>query len=174
MSRKILVAICLIAVLAVALSFYVQTTAMETLVLEIAYTVMPELGEKNWILEDVDLTFEAETYFENLPSYQLQKGYHVQEGRSKIAIVDLLINFSMQIEILPFNSLEPWRTYMLNFSSLTERKIQVFMNRNANVTLGDKANVVIDARVVVWYKGQAPTIDKSIHKVLTVKIPTPR
>lgn len=168
LNRKVTAVIFAAIVLLAGLMVYVQLESIETLVLEVAFSVIPEMGEQ--YLEDVDLAFEINTYLEKFPRYQIQQGYYVKQGLNKIAIIDLLVNFTLKIDVLPLNGLTPWKSINLEFSSLLERKVRIFVERG-NVTLGEKATVVIDAHLVVWYKDQPPKIDKTLHRVFTVDVP---
>lgn len=169
MSLKAFIVVGLM-VLIVCGVLYVSLNPIQVLIIEVAYTATPVIQDN--MLKDVNFNFKVDRYFSTLQGYKVMQKYSVVEGTNKLNFLDLCLNFSLSINI--FNNSTNgtlWRSAEFKFSTVAERKIQFYCDKTANVTLGDKAVVVLDARLIAWYKDQAPHIDKTLHKTFTVDIP---
>jgi len=168
MSIKKAIAVVLIFLVIGCVVYYV-VNPISVLVLEVAYTTFPIMVNKQ--LRDIEFTFNANRYSTHIPTYQLGLQHNVVTGITKLSIIDLQLNFTIDINV--FKETENgtlWRSIHLVFSSVNERKIQMYCQKPANATLGNRAVIVVDAHLVAWYKGQAPYIDKAIHKVFAIDI----
>lgn len=174
MSTKKLVAIALIAVLAVGLVYF-SVNQVGILILEIGYTTFPIIVDGK--LQDVDFDFRVGRHFSTVPSYQLMSRYSVLTEQNKLSIFDLQLNFTLRADVYrePDNeTLENrtlWRSFNFVFSTVHERKVHIYVEKPANATIGNKATIALDARLVAWYETEAPFIDKTIHREFTIDIP---
>jgi len=172
MSSKKLVVILLLAVTLITV-LYVSVNPISVMVLELSYTTYPVIVNEK--LQDINFTFRLDQYSRELPTYQLGQA-HVEEGSNKLSFWDLNLNFTLNVEIYrePTNqTLENrtlWRSYHFAFSSVLERKIQFYCRKPANATLGDKATIILDARLTAWYTGQEPYLDRKFQKTFTIPI----
>lgn len=167
------VAVMLICVVVVG-CLILSLNPLSVLVFEIACETNPIIVARE--LQDIDFTWNITCRSSSIPTYQLvTQPYSVVDGSNKLSFIDLQLNFTLDITIFngtSENQSDLWRSYHLVFSSVVDRRIQLFCERQSNVVLGDVATVVLDAKLIVWYVGQAPYIDKTIHKSFVVSIPT--
>lgn len=170
MSTKKLVAILLILLIVVG-AIYITVNPMSVLILQIGYTTLP-VATATGTLRDVTFTFKVDRYFASVPGYQLMSGYQVVHGQNKLSFLGLELNFTLDISV--YQGMENgtlWRSYHFVFSTVAERLIRIYCETPADVTLGNNATIVLDGRLVGWYKGEMPHINKVLHKTFTIDIP---
>jgi len=170
MSLKTIAVIILIGLVVSGLLFY-YVNPLSVLVLEVSYTYLPQTVNDQF--HDVLFTFNVSCHNASIPTYQLANLYRVVPITNHLTILNLRLNFSLVIGV--YNDIENgtlWRRITLVFSSLLERKIQIYMQKPSNVTLSGKVVVVVDAHLVAWYEGEGPFLDKSLHQAFTVNLTT--
>lgn len=167
MNKKLLAFILIGVVVVVA---FVSVNPINVLVVEVACDILPRAVSGR--LKDVEFIFSADSYLDSVPTHQFMSRYSVASGTSKLSFWDIDMNLTLTISIFKDDENGSlWRSVYLLFSTVMERKIQIYMQRPSNVSIGNVIFVEVQGRFVVWEPGQTPHIDKVLHKTFTLEIP---
>jgi len=169
MSVKKVVAVLLIAIIVLGV-LYFTLNPISVLVIEVGYTALPILVDNE--LKDVEFTFRVDRFLSSMPPYELAGGPQLVVGESKLSIFGIELNLTLHIDVYN-NSTNGtlWRSADFVFSSIAERKVQFFSRTPANTSLGERAVIVVDGRLMVWREGESPYIDKTFARTFTGDIP---